>query len=56
MAEWVPRLGLRVTRLQLLAAAYLERDGQQFLVDFGCDNVIRRALEHWGKRKRKRWL
>jgi len=53
--EWVKRLGLHPSNAVRRAAAYLERQGQEFLIHFGTENAIDKAREHWrGRRKVRR--
>lgn len=44
-AYWVEFLNLRVTRTQRLAMAFLESKGLRFMVDFGTDNAIEKAMD-----------
>lgn len=51
---WTRRLGLKVGPAVRRAAAYLEAQGQRFMVHFGTDNAVDKAREHWlGRRQRK---
>ncbi len=51
--EWAPRLGLNLSVEQFRAAAYLERIGRRFLVDFGYENAVSTARSHWSQRRRE---
>ncbi len=45
-------LKMRVTAKQRAACRYLESIGERICVEFGIDNCIERAREHWRNRKR----
>jgi hypothetical protein len=47
-------IGKRLTPSQHRACAYLERQGFTFCGEFGYDNAIEKAREHWRARKQKR--
>lgn len=53
--ETAAMLGLELTVPQLRAAAYLERLGQRFCCEFGYDNCIEKAREHWNALRRSRY-
>ena len=46
-------LGLCVPPYQYFACLYLESHGLRFCVDFGTENAVETAREHWRNRKRK---
>jgi hypothetical protein len=50
--ETVDRLSLQLTTEQLRAGRYLERVGQRFCVEFGYQNAVEKAREHWLQRRR----
>ena len=45
-------IGMRFSAAQHRAATY-QRHGRRFCVDFGRDNAIEQAREHWRSRRRK---
>lgn len=50
MTGWrhtVDMIGLEVTDEQAFAMDYLESVGQRFCVDFGVDNAVDKAADHW---------
>ena len=49
--EDIERFGLTISEAQYRAAAYLEREGKVFLVDFGYENAVAVAQAHWRKRR-----
>jgi hypothetical protein len=54
MSAWrdmADRLGLRVPSYIAFACDYLESHGKRFCVDFGTDNAVTLAREHWRSRK-----
>jgi hypothetical protein len=51
--NWVcAALGLELTPEQLKACRYLERNGQRFCIDFGYENAMEMARDHWRARRR----
>lgn len=48
-------MGYDLSVAQLRAAAYLERLGQQFCVEFGYGNCIEKARDHWNGLRRSRY-
>lgn len=46
-AYWLRKLQIRVGPKQHMAMKYLENVGKRFLVDFGYENAIEMAREHW---------
>ena len=48
MARWI---GLEVPAWKVHALDYLERNGLRFCVDFGTENAVEKAREHWRNRK-----
>lgn len=53
-AETCLQLGISLTPPQFYACAYLENNGLRFCVDFGYQNAIDKAREHWRKRRKAR--
>lgn len=51
--ETIALLGLVLTVEQLRACKYLDRAGKRFCVDFGYDNAIELAREHWRQKRRE---
>lgn len=45
-------LNLSVPPYKRFACLYLEGQGFRFCVDFGTDNAIEKARDHWRRRKR----
>lgn len=45
-------LGVDVPPYKHFAMLYLENHGFRFCVDFGTDNAVEKAREHWTSRKR----
>jgi hypothetical protein len=43
--EWCDRLDLELTLEQHIACAFLEGRGLRFLVDFGYENAVAKALK-----------
>jgi hypothetical protein len=50
--EWATFLGIEVPHWKAHALDYLEAQGLRFCVDFGTDNAVEKAREHWTARKR----
>lgn len=48
--EIVRRLDLPATEEQLRASTYLERYGYRFCCEFGYENAVEKAVEHWRSR------
>lgn len=46
-------LRLRFTQEQHRAAQYLERQGLHFCIDWGRDNAVTMAREHWRARRQR---
>jgi hypothetical protein len=47
------RLDLKVPHWKAHALDYLESVGQRFCVDFGTENALEKAREHWRENKHK---
>jgi hypothetical protein len=47
-------IGLVVSGWRARAFDYLEAHGQRFCVDFGTDNAIEKARQHWAARKKRK--
>lgn len=53
-ADLVKTLGLSLSRPQRRAMRYLESVGQRFCVEFGYQNAVEKAREHWRKRRARK--
>jgi hypothetical protein len=47
------QIGLQVPNWKAHVLDYLEANGFRFCVDFGTDNAVEKAREHWATRKRR---
>lgn len=46
-------LDLKVPPYKYFACLYLESHGLRFCVDFGTENAVEKAREHWRNRRKK---
>ena len=47
MAEWCKEHGVKITLQDKRAGAFLEKQGQKFLVNFGYGNAVKKAKEEY---------